>query len=147
MEDLVFSREEGKPLVVDTLQRQYIEPALTHAGLRRFTIHQLRHTYATVLIKAGVPLPYISKQLGHSSIKITVDTYGHLVPGENIAWADRLDQAATSEESANQTQTAGQREKIESMEEAEKAMVTGTPPELLLTVPPCTCGPVRPLLS
>jgi integrase len=84
MDDLVFSREEGELMVVDALQRQYIDPALTHAGLRRFTIHQLRHTYATLLIKAGVPLPYISKQLGHSSIKITVDTYGHLVPCETL---------------------------------------------------------------
>jgi integrase len=93
MEDLVFAREEGKPLVVDTLQRQFIEPALTRAGLRRFTIHQLRHTYATLLIKAGVPLPYISKQLGHSSIKITVDTtdtssLAKTLPGQ-IAWIRR----------------------------------------------------------
>ena len=44
--------------------------------------HDLRHTYATVLLTSGMSPAYVQQQLGHSSIQITVDVYGHLVPGE-----------------------------------------------------------------
>lgn len=40
--------------------------------------HDLRHIAATVLLRAGVPMPVVSNILGHSSINITVDTYGHV---------------------------------------------------------------------
>ena len=43
--------------------------------------------------------------MGHSSIQITVDTYGHLIPGADIAWVDRLDAPAVTQKSANGTQT------------------------------------------
>jgi integrase len=45
-----------------------------------------------MLIENGENLAYVRDQLGHSSIKITVDTYGHLVPGANQAAVDRLDE-------------------------------------------------------
>lgn len=54
--------------------------------------HTLRHTYASLLIQNGEGLAYVRDQLGHASIKITVDTYGHLVPGANKAAVDRLDE-------------------------------------------------------
>jgi len=47
---------------------------------KRPRIHDLRHTHASQLIQAGVPLPVISKRLGHSSIMTTVNVYGHLAP-------------------------------------------------------------------
>ena len=47
---------------------------------RRLTWHGLRHTYASLLIKQNAPMKYISDQMGHSSIQITMDTYGHLMP-------------------------------------------------------------------
>ena len=56
-------------------------------------IHDLRHTYASLLIQQGESLVYIKEQLGHHSIQVTVDTYGHLVPGGNKAAVDRLDDA------------------------------------------------------
>jgi hypothetical protein len=54
-------------------------------------IHDLRHTYASLLIQQGESLVYIKEQLGHHSIQVTVDIYGHLVPGGNKAAVDRLD--------------------------------------------------------
>jgi integrase len=54
--------------------------------------HTLRHTYASLLIQNGESLAYVRDQLGHASIKITVDTNGHLVPGANKAAVDRLDE-------------------------------------------------------
>jgi integrase len=51
----------------------------------------LRHTFASRLIQAGESLAYVKEQLGHHSITITVDVYGHLIPGTNKAAVDRLD--------------------------------------------------------
>ena len=65
--------------------------ALAKAGLRRVRIHDLRHTFASLLIQNGESLAYVKDQLGHHSIQITVDIYGHLVPGANREAVARLD--------------------------------------------------------
>src|SRR6266849_2810579 len=87
----VFCNEEGKPLCDVILRSDVLRPALQRAGLRQIRIHDLRHTYASLLIQQGESLVYVKEQLGHHSIKITVDTYGHLVPGGNRQAVDRLD--------------------------------------------------------
>ena len=88
---LVFSSETGGPLDgVNVYHRDFL-PCLQAAGLRRITFHARRHTYASLLIQAGAGLAYVKEQMGHRSIQVTVDTYGHLIPGVNIAWADKLD--------------------------------------------------------
>jgi hypothetical protein len=51
----------------------------------------LRHTFATLLILQGESLAYVRDQMGHRSIQVTVDIYGHSVPGGNRAAVDRLD--------------------------------------------------------
>ena len=61
------------------------------AGLRAIRLHDLRHTYASLLIQQGESLAYVQEQLGHSSVQVTVDVYGHLIPGANRAAVDRLD--------------------------------------------------------
>jgi integrase len=66
-------------------------PLLRKAQVRRLTMHATRHTFASRLIQNGENLKYISEQLGHSSIKVTVDIYGHLIPGGNRQAVDRLD--------------------------------------------------------
>jgi integrase len=43
------------------------------------------------LIQGGASVTYVKEQMGHSSIQVTVDTYGHLIPGANVNWVDRLD--------------------------------------------------------
>ncbi len=58
--------------------------------MRRIRFHDLRHTFASLLLQNGESLVYVKDQLGHSSIKMTVDVYGHLVPGANRAAMDRL---------------------------------------------------------
>jgi integrase len=67
---------------------------LEKAQLRRIRFHDLRHTFATLLILQGESLAYVSDQLGHRSIQVTVDIYGHAVPGGNRAAVDRLDDAS-----------------------------------------------------
>jgi integrase len=54
---------------------------LAKAGLRNIRIHDLRRTFASLLIQNGESLAYVKEQLEQHSIKITVNTYGHLVPG------------------------------------------------------------------
>jgi integrase len=78
-------------LKADAIAERYLDPALERAGLRRFRFHELRHTFGSLLIQDGATLAYVKEQMGHSSIQITVDTYGHLVAGANISWVDRLD--------------------------------------------------------
>ncbi len=54
-------------------------------------LHDLQHTYASLLIQQGESLAYVQQQLGHSSIQVIVDVYGHLIPGANWVAVDRLD--------------------------------------------------------
>ena len=90
-DELVFPSEAGTPICPDNIGPRYMEPALEQAGLRKFRFHDLRHTFGSLLIQAGVSPAYVQKQMGHRSIQITIDVYGHLIPGENVAWIDTLD--------------------------------------------------------
>jgi len=72
------------------LKKRHFPKCLQKAGLRRIRFHECRHTFASLLIQNGESLAYVKEQLGHSSIKITVDTYGHLVPGANRQAVNRL---------------------------------------------------------
>jgi len=65
---------------------------LTKAKIRRVRFHDLRHTFASQLIQNGESLMYVKEQLGHGSIQITADTYGHLIPGANRQAVNRLDE-------------------------------------------------------
>jgi integrase len=77
-EDLVFPGIEGGIANhVNTVNR-HLYPALRRAGLRHVSFHSLRHSNASFRIHAGQNIKYISEQLGHASIRITLDTYGHL---------------------------------------------------------------------
>ena len=76
----VFISETGTPLIEGHWRERVFGKALEKAGLRRVRIHDLRHGYASMLIQAGESLAYIRDQLGHHSIKVTVDIYGHLAP-------------------------------------------------------------------
>ena len=89
----LFVGGDGGPITPGAFWQNIWRPLLRRAGLRYRKPHTLRHTYASLLIQGGESLAYIRDQLGHHSIKLTVDTYGHLVPGANRAAVDRLDDA------------------------------------------------------
>lgn len=74
---------------------------------------------AHCLIQDGASLAYVKEQMGHSSIQITVDTYGHLVPGADISWVDRLDAKSEPQQSATQAQPEAPAEGDEDMEVVE----------------------------
>jgi integrase len=87
----VFINEEGGIIHEANLRNRVFFKALAKAGLRRIRIHDLSHTFASLLIQNGESLAYVKEQLGHQSIQVTVDIYGHLVPGANRQAVDRLD--------------------------------------------------------
>jgi integrase len=86
--------------------RDVFGKCLKASGLRAVPFHALRHSFASALIGNGAPLAYVMAQMGHSSIRITVDTYGHLVPGANREEVNKLDDAGYRSESATPAQPA-----------------------------------------
>src|SRR5947209_1511336 len=78
---LVFCSPDGEPINPDTFAQQDWTRALRRAELRRIRFHDLRHTYASLLIAQGAHPKYIQVQLGHASIQTTLDRYGHLKIG------------------------------------------------------------------
>jgi integrase len=70
------------PGISQRMIQRAMQRACKTARLRVRTPHDLRHTYATLLLMDHYSPAYVQKQLGHSSISITVDIYGHWIPGE-----------------------------------------------------------------
>ena len=75
----MFTTEFGEPCDPRNTLRA-LRAAATRAGLPRAGLHTLRHTAASVMLNTGVPLKVVSEILGHSSIAITGDIYGHVSP-------------------------------------------------------------------
>jgi integrase len=90
-EDLVFGIGDGKPFDSGPLYRR-ADRAWARAGLSgRLRLHKARHTYASFMIAAGVNAKVLSAYMGHSSITVTFDLYGHLMPGAEAEAAELLD--------------------------------------------------------
>ncbi len=97
----VFPSLEGTALEERNV-RHVFKRMLEQAELRQIRIHDLRHTFASLLLQQGESVVYVKEQLGHASIQITVDTYGHLIPGANRGAVDRLDDDAPMHPDASQ---------------------------------------------
>jgi integrase len=76
---LVFCQEDGQPLNPETVAK-WFQAHSRAAGLPRIRFHDLRHTWATLALQAGVHPKAVSGRLGHATIAITLDTYSHLLP-------------------------------------------------------------------
>jgi integrase len=82
--DLVFPGSEGGIANHVNAANRHFYPALRRAGLRQVSFHSLRHSNASMRIQAGQNIKYISEQLGHSTIRTTLDIYGHLFNDVNF---------------------------------------------------------------
>jgi integrase len=92
--DLIFASDEGTPLSNSNMLNRYFKPCLLKAGLAKealsakgkrvivsqFRLYDLRHTHATMLLKANVNPKVVSERLGHASVSLTLDTYSHVLP-------------------------------------------------------------------
>lgn len=90
----LFTAPRGGLLRSDLLLKRQVRPAARRAGLsERMTLHDLRHTSAALMIELGAHPKAIQERLGHSSIAVTMDVYGHLFPSLDEALGEALDQA------------------------------------------------------
>ncbi|MBL6978173.1 MAG: site-specific integrase [Desulfobacteraceae bacterium] len=87
----VFTINGGNSATPPTVKK-VLDECLEKAELPHMRIHDLRHTYATIRLLRGHDIGDVSYQLGHSSIKITFDTYTHWIPGNFKSQVDELDQ-------------------------------------------------------
>ncbi len=101
----VFPAADGTILDPDNLYHRVFVPILKESGLRHFRLHDLRHTFGSLLIQRGASVVYVKEQMGRGWIQITVDTYGHLIPGANVSFIDLLDKKE-GEERPRTRQTA-----------------------------------------
>jgi len=110
---LIFGRTPEDPFVPNRLQARADE-AWRQARLERMTPHAGRHTFASLMIAAGVNAKALSTFMGHAKIAITLDRYGHLMPGSEQEAAALLD-----------TYLSAQRERAEESGRAAGGVLTG----------------------
>ena len=86
--DLVFSKPDGSPITPDslTLMVTKLRKKLKLPG--RVTLHTLRHSHGSHLIRGGIELTAVSKRLGHSSTAVTARVYAHMLDGRDRAAAE-----------------------------------------------------------
>ena len=90
-DNLVFTSSAGTPVDRHNFITYQFAPALKKAGIRRVGFHDLRHTYASLCIAAGMDPKALQKAMGHSSIIVTMDTYAHLFPGSYATALARIE--------------------------------------------------------
>ena len=88
--DFVFTHPDGSPLDPSTGTHTFIR-VVCKAGLGHLRLHDLRHSYTSLMLAAGVNVKAISQSMGHANIGITLDTYAHLLPGAGKTAAESFD--------------------------------------------------------
>jgi integrase len=89
--NLVFSQPNGDYLN-PALVSQTIARRMRKAGIKDASLHTLRHTHASGLLSARIPLPVVSKRLGHANTNITASVYAHALPADDQKAADKWDE-------------------------------------------------------
>lgn len=92
--NLIFTSTIGTP-IDNSKMRRVFKALLTCSGLPIIRFHSLRHTSASLLLSQGVPVIEVSRRLGHSRPSITLDVYGHLIPGIHNEVGEMLDELIT----------------------------------------------------
>lgn len=91
--DLVFCRNDGKPLRINNIGDREYAGIIRLANIKRIKFHGMRHTCASLLLAAGVPVNYVSERLGHKDPSITLRIYAHCIPSGEAAMLEKLSAA------------------------------------------------------
>jgi integrase len=97
---LVFAGSLGGPIGPEKVTQRAFKPLLKRAGLPEIRFHDLRHTFATLLLARGVHPTYVQRALGHASVKMTLDRYSHWMPSMGRATAEAIDAVLALRESS-----------------------------------------------
>jgi len=103
-DDLVFANTEGGPIDPSVLSHNFARIA-KRAGLKDVRFHDLRHTFASLMLLCGAKSKIVSEALGHSSVAFTLDTYGHIIPGMDSEAMGLLDKVMPPGKNTNSTPT------------------------------------------
>ncbi|MGI8608892.1 MAG: site-specific integrase [Candidatus Dormibacteria bacterium] len=87
--DLVFCTVKGRPRDPDSVTHQFIARGV-RAGLPRIRLHDLRHTHATIALQAQINPKVVQERLGHASVRVTLDTYTHVLQPMHRDAANRI---------------------------------------------------------
>ena len=79
--DRVFTNDLGEPLRPASVGQAFSR-LVKAAGVPVIRLHDLRHTHASQLLMAGINVKVVSERLGHASVSFTLDTYAHVMPGQ-----------------------------------------------------------------
>lgn len=82
VEGLLFTWEDGTPVHPDYASKTFIK-SQQGSELPRLTLHELRHSHATILLRAGVPVHVVAKRLGHKDPSVTLNVYAHAIPDDD----------------------------------------------------------------
>jgi integrase len=105
-DDLVSTKADGSPIHPDIFS-QVFDRCVEKLSVPAISLHDMRHTHATLLLRAGVPVKVVSERLGHSSAAFTMSVYQHVLPGMQAeaaaVFASLLDKRPEVGSSANET--------------------------------------------
>jgi integrase len=87
--DRVFTNEIGDPIRPNSIGQAFTR-LVKAAGVPTIRLHDLRHTHASLLLVAGINVKVVSERLGHASVSFTLDTYAHVMPGQQAEAAAAL---------------------------------------------------------
>lgn len=91
--DLVFPNEAGKPMNHNNMVNRHFKPAMVAANIEKIRFHDMRHSYASLMLHQGESIKYIQKQMGHSSPTVTLNIYSHLIQDQNLEAVNKLEKA------------------------------------------------------
>jgi integrase len=89
VDDLVFTRADGRPYHPERLTRMF-KAAVRATGAPSIRLHDLRHTWATLALQAGIPAKIVQDRLGHSTVAITLNVYSHVTAKLQVEAADAV---------------------------------------------------------
>lgn len=107
---LIFHNKEGNPLHPYNMEQWYFHPLIRRCNdeldeenqIEKLRFHDLRHTYATYLLSKGIPVKYVQEQLGHSTARMTLDTYASVMPSVKFGALDLLQKIGQNEQNRTQ---------------------------------------------